>query len=66
MSSRAVKNKTVVTETDTMGETSPIQGEPNAESLEALADLKAGKLTRYVDEDDMFKKLGIKVGKTQG
>ncbi len=37
---------------------------PNATTRRALADLKAGRLTRYVDEDDLFKKLGIKVGKT--
>jgi hypothetical protein len=37
--------------------------EPTAESLEALAELEAGELTRYVDTADVFKKLGIKVGK---
>ncbi len=37
---------------------------PTAETLEAPRELKTGKLTRYVDEDDMFKKLGVKVGKT--
>ena len=36
---------------------------PNAESLEALAELQAGKLTRYADTASMFKKLGIKVAK---
>ncbi len=36
---------------------------PNAESRQALAELKSGKLTRYTDTADMFKKLGIKVGK---
>jgi argininosuccinate synthase len=37
---------------------------PTAATLRALKQLKSGKLTRYVDEDDMFRKLGIKVGKT--
>jgi hypothetical protein len=37
---------------------------PTADTFRALKELKAGKLTRYVDEDDLFKKLGIKVGKT--
>ena len=32
-------------------------------TIEALHDLATGNLTRYVDEDDMFTKLGIKVGK---
>ena len=32
-------------------------------TVEALHDLETGHLTRYVDEDDMFRKLGIKVGK---
>jgi hypothetical protein len=32
-------------------------------TVEARRDLEAGNLTRYVDEDDMFRKLGIKVGK---
>lgn len=36
---------------------------PTAATLQALAELKARKGTRYVDEDDLFKKLGIKVGK---
>ena len=36
---------------------------PNAATLRALADLKAGRLTRYADADDLFRKLGVKVGK---
>lgn len=36
---------------------------PNARTRKALRDADAGKnLTRYVDADDMFKKLGIKLG----
>ena len=38
---------------------------PTADTRRALAELESGKLTRYVDEDDMFKKLGIKIGKTK-
>ena len=36
---------------------------PTAGTLEALAELKAGKLNSYADEGELFKKLGIKVGK---
>jgi hypothetical protein len=36
---------------------------PTADTLKALEELKAGKLTRYDDEDDLFGKLGIKLGK---
>jgi len=36
---------------------------PTADTLKALEELKAGKLTRYDDEDDLFSKLGIKLGK---
>ena len=36
---------------------------PNARTRKALRDADAGKnLTRYVDADDLFKKLGIKLG----
>ena len=36
----------------------------NAETAQVLRDADAGKnLTRSVDEDDLFRKLGIKVGK---
>lgn len=35
---------------------------PNAVSRKALADLKAGRVTRYADVDDLFDKLGIKIG----
>ena len=35
-----------------------------AATIRALKELKAGKLTRYEDEDDLFRKLGIKLGKT--
>jgi hypothetical protein len=38
------------------------QALPSA-TIEALRDLATGNLTRYADEDDMFTKLGIKVGK---
>jgi hypothetical protein len=34
-----------------------------AATIKALNELKAGKLTRYADEDDLFKKLGVKLGK---
>ncbi|MFI5456694.1 MAG: hypothetical protein ACHRXM_14695 [Isosphaerales bacterium] len=36
---------------------------PNAATRRALADLKTGRVTRYVDADDLFRKLGVKVGK---
>jgi hypothetical protein len=36
---------------------------PNATTRRAIADVKAGRLTRYADEDELFRKLGIKVGK---
>jgi hypothetical protein len=36
---------------------------PNAATLRALADLKAGKVTQYVDADDLFRKLDVKDGK---
>jgi hypothetical protein len=36
---------------------------PNARTCKALRDADAGKnLTRYVDADDLFRKLGIKLG----
>jgi hypothetical protein len=36
---------------------------PNARTRKALRDIDAGKnLTSYVDADDLFKKLGIKLG----
>jgi guanyl-specific ribonuclease Sa len=31
-------------------------------TIRALKEVEAGKLTRYADEDDLFKKLGIKLG----
>jgi hypothetical protein len=34
-----------------------------AATIRALKELEAGKLTRYADEDDLFEKLGIKLGK---
>jgi hypothetical protein len=34
-----------------------------AATIRALKELKAGKLTRYADADDLFRKLGIKLGK---
>jgi hypothetical protein len=34
-----------------------------AATIRALKELKAGELTRYADADDLFKKLGIKLGK---
>jgi hypothetical protein len=34
-----------------------------AATIRALKELEADNLTRYVDEDDLFKKLGIKLGK---
>ena len=39
---------------------------PNARTRKALRDADAGKnLTRYVDEDDLFRKLGIKLGQEE-
>jgi hypothetical protein len=40
------------------------QGIPTASLLKSIAEHKAGNVTRYADEDDLFRKLGIKVGKT--
>jgi hypothetical protein len=34
-----------------------------AATIRALKELEAGKLMRYADADDLFRKLGIKVGK---
>jgi hypothetical protein len=34
-----------------------------AATVRALKEIEAGELTRYADEDDLFKKLGIKLGK---
>jgi hypothetical protein len=34
-----------------------------AATVRALKEIETGELTRYVDEDDLFKKLGIKLGK---
>jgi hypothetical protein len=35
----------------------------NAETAQVLRDAEAGKnMTTYVDEDDLFRKLGIKIG----
>ena len=36
-----------------------------AATIRALKELKAGKLNRYADADDMFQKLGIKLGQTK-
>jgi hypothetical protein len=33
-----------------------------AATIRALKELKAGKLNRYADADDMFQKLGIELG----
>jgi hypothetical protein len=63
MAAKGVKKKSVLTKDKTADETGPGPKEPNAESLEALAELESGELTRYSDTADMFKKLGIKVGK---
>ena len=39
---------------------------PNARTRKALRDADAGKnLTRYVDEDDLFRKLGIELGQEE-
>jgi hypothetical protein len=34
-----------------------------AATIKALSELEAGELTRYDDADDLFRKLGIKLGK---
>jgi hypothetical protein len=58
------------------GPTAPTAAEPgpkpsktprfNATTIKAMKDAKASKnLTRYIDEDDLFQKLGIKLGKAQ-
>jgi hypothetical protein len=36
-----------------------------AATIRALKELAAGKLNRYADADDMFQKLGIKLGKEE-
>ena len=33
------------------------------DTIKALRELESGELTRYDDADDLFKKLGIKIGK---
>ncbi len=39
---------------------------PNARTRKTLRDADAGKnLTRYVNEDDLFRKLGIKLGQEE-
>jgi hypothetical protein len=46
------------------GETTRTRDVFNAETAQVLRDADAGKnLTRSVDEDDLFRKLGIKLGK---
>ncbi len=62
MSTKSVDKKTSPTNVEPPEKTVSSQ-EPNAESLEALAELEAGEVTRYADTAEMFKKLGIKVGK---
>ena len=53
------------------GPATPPEAQPGPEAkrlpaatIRALKELKAGKLARYEDEDDLFRKLGIKLGKT--
>ncbi len=36
---------------------------PNARTIRAIHDADAGKVTRYKDVDDMFRKLGVKFPK---
>ena len=55
----------------TVGQTDRVKAEtgvdsqiPNAASREALADVKAGRLSRYAEEDELFSMLGIRVGKS--
>ena len=55
MATRAVKRKASVTKVETTDEAAPAQNKPNAESLEALAELETGELTRYADTADMTK-----------
>jgi hypothetical protein len=52
------------------GPATPPEARPGSEAkrlpaatIRALKELRAGKLTRYEDEDDLFRKLGIKLGK---
>jgi hypothetical protein len=37
-----------------------------AATIRALKELEAGKLTRYADADELFRKLGIKLGGDKG
>jgi hypothetical protein len=52
------------------GPTAPAETKPGskakrlpAATARALRELEAGELTRYEDADDLFRKLGIKLGK---
>lgn len=45
------------------GETARSRSHLPAATIRALKELESGKLTRYADADDLFKKLGIKLGK---
>ncbi len=44
------------------GKTGPSRSRLPAATVRALKELEAGTLTRYADEDDLFEKLGIKLG----
>jgi hypothetical protein len=45
------------------GKTKPSRSGLPAATIRALKELEAGKLNRYADADDLFRKLGIKLGK---
>ena len=44
------------------GKAGPSRSRLPAATVRALKELEAGTLTRYADEDDLFEKLGIKLG----
>jgi len=54
-----VKKSSAVSKTS---KTMPSRAGLPAATKRALKELEAGKLNRYADEDDLFQKLGIKLG----
>ena len=63
MTPKTAKKKPPKAPTAKKPSSAPKSRVPNAATLRALADLKAGRLTRYADADDLFRKLGVKAKK---
>jgi hypothetical protein len=61
---RARSRKTAETIELTQGTEGVESRAPNAASRAAIDEIKIGKLKRYADEDELFLKLGIKIGKS--